>query len=150
VTFEDEFTVHAPVEKVWAFLRDPDQVARCMPGTERVEPIDDTHYRVIAGARVSFLSLTFTLNVVLTAIEAPRRLVSVAEGMDDRLKERVKLVSELTLEPGGAGETTVRYRIDLTVYGKLASMGFAVIKGKAKQMAADFATGIRTRLEAEA
>jgi uncharacterized protein len=137
VTFEEEFTVNAPVNEVWAFLRDPDQVARCIPGAERVEPIDDTHYRVTAGARVSFLSLSFALNVTLTEIDA-------------RLKERVKLVSALTLEPAGAAQTIVRYRIDLTVYGKLASLGLSVIKGKAKQMAADFATGIRTRLEAAA
>ena len=150
MTFEDEFAVSAPVDRVWAFVRDPDQVAPCIPGAERVETIDDTHYRVTAGAKVSFLSLSFALNVALTEIDEPRRLVSVAEGMDARLKERVKLVAALTLEPAGAGQTTVRYRIDLTVYGKLAALGLTVIKGKAKQMATDFATGIRTRLEAAA
>jgi uncharacterized protein len=150
VTFEEEFTVNAPVNEVWAFLRDPEQVARCIPGAERVEPIDDTHYRVTAGAKVSFLSLSFALNVTLTEIDEPRRFVSVAEGMDARLKERVKLVAALILEPAEAAQTIVRYRIDLTVYGKLASLGLSVIKGKAKQMAADFATAIRTRLEAAA
>ena len=150
MTFEEEFAVNAPVDRVWAFLRDPDQVARCIPGAERVETIDDTHYRVVAGAKVSFLSVSFALNVTLTEIDEPRRLVSVAEGMDARLKERVKLVAELTLEPAGARQTTIRYRIDLTVYGKLAALGLTVIKGKAKQMATDFATGIRTRVEAAA
>jgi carbon monoxide dehydrogenase subunit G len=150
VIFEDRFTVKAPVEKVWAFVRDPQQVAQCIPGTERIEVIDDTHYRVVAGAKVSFLSLSFTLNVALTEIDEPRRLVSVAEGMDDRLKERVKLASSLTLDPVGPAETAVSYHIDLTVYGKLASIGFTVIKGKAKHMATDFADGIRTRLEAAA
>ncbi len=150
MTFEEEFTVNAPVNEVWAFLRDPEQVARCIPGAERVEPIDDTHYRVTAGAKVSFLSLSFALNVTLTEIDEPRRFVSVAEGMDARLKERVKLVAALILEPAEAAQTIVRYRIDLTVYGKLASLGLSVIKGKAKQMAADFATAIRTRLETAA
>ena len=54
VIFEDRFTVQAPVEKVWAFLRDPQQVAQCIPGAERIEVIDDRHYHVVAGARVSF------------------------------------------------------------------------------------------------
>ncbi len=146
--FEDRFTVKAPVERVWAFLRDPQQVAQCIPGTERIDVVDDTHYHVVAGARVSFLSLSFAMNVTLTEIDEPRRLVSVAEGMDNRLKERVKLTSALTLEPVGPAETAVAYRIELGVFGKLASIGFAVIKGKAKQMAVDFANAIRTRLEA--
>ena len=112
--------------------------------------IDDRHYHVVAGAKVSFLSVSFAMNVTVTEIEEPLRLVSVAEGMDSRIKERMKLSSALTLEPRGPAVTDVSYTIDLTVFGKLASLGFSVIKGKAKQMAADFATCIRTRLEAEA
>jgi uncharacterized protein len=150
VIFEDRFTVRAPVERVWAFLRDPQQVAQCIPGTESIEVIDDRHYRVVAGARVSFLSVSFAMNVTVTEIEEPIRLVSLAEGMDARIKERVKLRSTLALEPRGAEATDVSYAIDLTIFGKLASLGFAVIKGKAGQMAADFATCIRTRLEAAA
>jgi uncharacterized protein len=148
--FEDRFTVKAPIDTVWAFLRDPHQVAQCIPGTEKIEVIDDTHYHVVAGARVSFLSMSFSMNVTVTEIDAPRRLVSVAEGSDARLKERVKLTSQLDLEALSATETTLAYRIDLNVFGKLASIGFSVIKGKAKQMADDFASGIRARLEASA
>lgn len=146
--FEDRFTVQAPIDKVWAFLRDPQRVGQCIPGTERVDVVDDTHYRVVAGARVSFLSVSFAMNVVITEIQEPTRLVSVADGLDSRIKERVKLAAALTLEPQGPGATDVSYRIDLTVFGKLASLGLSVIKGKAKQMATDFATSIRTRLEA--
>lgn len=148
--FEDRFTVQASVTEVWAFLRDPQRVAECIPGTERIEVIDDRHYHVVAGARVSLLSVSFAMNVTVTEIEEPSRLVSVAEGMDARIKERVKLSSALTLEPRGPAATEVSYRIELTVFGKLASLGFAVIKGKAKGMADDFAACIRTRLEAAA
>jgi uncharacterized protein len=148
--FEDRFTVRAPVAEVWTFLRDPQQVARCIPGAERIEVIDDRHYHVVAGARVAFLSVSFAMNVTVTEIEEPVRLVSVAEGTDARIKERMKLSSTLTLEPRGAEATDVSYAIDLTLFGKLASLGFGVIKGKAGQMAADFATCIRTRLEADA
>ena len=148
--FEDRFTVQAPVAKVWAFLRDPEQVARCIPGTESIEVIDDRHYRVVAGARVSFLSVSFAMNVTVTEIDEPARLVSIAEGLDARIKERVKLRSTLTLESRGAEATDVSYSIDLALFGKLASLGFAVIKGKAGQMAADVAACIKTRLEAAA
>ena len=65
--FEDTFTVQAPVERVWAFLRDPRQVGACIPGTERIEVLVERHYRVVAGARVSFLSVSFSLNVTVTA-----------------------------------------------------------------------------------
>ena len=146
--FEDRFTVRAPVERVWAFLRDAERVAPCIPGMERIEVIDDRRYRVVAGASVSFLSLSFAMDVTVTEVDEPRRLVSVAQGLDARLRERVKLTSELRLEAAGPEETVVDYRIELGVVGKLASMGLGVIKGKARQMATAFASGVRTRLEA--
>ena len=148
--FEERFTVQAPIERVWAFLRDPQRVAPCIPGTERIEIVDDRHYHVVAGARVSFLSVSFAMNVTVTEIEEPSRLVSVAEGIDARIKERVKLTSALSLEPRGPAATEVSYRIDLTVFGKLAALGFAVMKTKARTMADEFAACLRARLEAAA
>ena len=68
--------------------------------------------------------------------------------MDPRLKERLRLTSALDLEAAGPADTTVRYHIDVQVYGKLASIGFTVIKGKARQMATEFAQSVRTTLEA--
>jgi carbon monoxide dehydrogenase subunit G len=148
--FQDRFIVKAPIETVWAFLRDPQQVGPCIPGTERIDLVDDTHYHVVAGAKVGFLSVSFAMNVAVTEIDAPRRLVSVAEGMDARIKERVKITSALSLESVGPAETAVSYHIDLGVFGKLASLGFTVIKGKARQMAGEFAASIRARLEVPA
>jgi len=150
VTFEDRFVVRAPIEAVWRFLRDGERVGRCIPGVERVEVVDDRSYRVAATASVSFLTLAFALTVRLTEAEEPARLVSVAEGADARLRERVRLTSELRLAPEGPAETAVAYRIDLTVYGKLASLGLGVIRGKARQMAADFAAAVQRQLEAAA
>ena len=146
--FEDQFTVLAPVERVWSFLRDAERVASCIPGMERIEVIDDRRYHVVTSASVSFLTLSFALDVTVTDIDEPRRLVSVAQGLDARIRERVKLTSELRLEPAGPEETVVGYRIDLVVTGKLASMGLGVIRGKARQMATAFATGVRDQLQA--
>jgi uncharacterized protein len=148
VIFADRFTVRAPIERVWSFLRDAERVAACVPGVERIDVLDDRRYHVVVGASVSFLTLSFALDVTVTDVDEPRRLVSVAQGVDARLRERVKLTSELSLEPAGPEETLVGYRIELGVAGKLASMGLGVIRGKARQMATAFASGLRARLEA--
>lgn len=150
MTFEDTFVVKAPVETVWRFLRDPEQVGQCIPGTERVEVVDDRNYRVAASAKVSFLTVSFNMKVTVTEIDEPRRVVSVAEGQDARLNERVKMTTALTLEPDGPTATRVSYKIDMGMFGKMASIGFAVIRGKAKQMAEAFAKEIKARLESAA
>jgi carbon monoxide dehydrogenase subunit G len=67
------------------------------------------------------------MNVAVTEVDEPRQLVSVAEGQDSRLKERVKMTTALTLEPEGPTATRVAYRIDMGMYGKLASIGMAEV-----------------------
>lgn len=146
--FEDRFVVRAPIGKVWAFLRNPTEVAQCVPGTEKVEVIDGQHYHVIAGAKVSFLSVTFALKVTLTDIQEPQRLVAEAEGIDTRIKDRVKVRSEMDLREVSSQETEISYKTDVVVFGKLAAIGFSVIQGKARQMAAEFTRSVRSRLEA--
>jgi carbon monoxide dehydrogenase subunit G len=41
---EEQFSIPAPIERVWDFVRDPDRVAPCIPGCEQVEAISDTSY----------------------------------------------------------------------------------------------------------
>ncbi len=39
---EEQFSIPAPIERVWDFVRDPDRVG--IPGCEQVEAISDTSY----------------------------------------------------------------------------------------------------------
>lgn len=147
MTFEDTIVVKAPIRKVWALLRNPSEMAQCVPGTEKVDVIDEGHYHVIVGAKVSFLTVTFALKVTLTDIQEPHRLVVEAQGIDARIKERVKLKSEMNLREISPEETEISYKTDLTVFGNLPAIGFSVVQGKAKQMAAEFTQAVRTKLE---
>ncbi|MGZ8599396.1 MAG: SRPBCC domain-containing protein, partial [Actinomycetota bacterium] len=38
---ENEFTVPAPLDHLWAYLLDVERVAPCMPGAELTETVDD-------------------------------------------------------------------------------------------------------------
>src|SRR5439155_15205641 len=52
------FDVNAPVEKVWSFLSDMQQVGRCVPGVENVEVLDATHARWTLTVKIGPLSQT--------------------------------------------------------------------------------------------
>ena len=34
---EDSFTVHTPVDRLWAFIQDVERIAPCLPGAELTE-----------------------------------------------------------------------------------------------------------------
>jgi uncharacterized protein len=145
--FEEEFTVNAATDAVWDFLLDPQRVASCLPGCERLEVEDATTYRVRLTVKVGILSTTQDLRVTITEAERPRRLVSLGRGEDRKLGSQVEVRNALDLDAAPDGATRVRYRTDARVLGRLGSIGDAVMKVKARQLAAEFAANVRAALE---
>ena len=45
------------------------------------------------------------------------------------------------------GETEVRYRSEVSVLGRLGSIGFSVMKGKVRQQGEEFARNVKAHLE---
>jgi uncharacterized protein len=145
--FEEEFTVSAAPDTVWDFLLDPTRVAPCLPGCDSVELEDATTYKVRLTVKVGFLSTTQNLRVELVEADRPRHLVSLARGEDRKLASQVEVRNTLDLAPGAVGATIVRYRSEVRVLGRLGSVGDAVMKVKAKQLAGDFAANVRAAIE---
>jgi carbon monoxide dehydrogenase subunit G len=59
------FTVDAPIDKAWEFLKDPDNIGRCIRGVT-VRTIDaDTHVWSMTG-KVGFISKTIELKTKVT------------------------------------------------------------------------------------
>jgi carbon monoxide dehydrogenase subunit G len=145
--FEEEFTVNASTAAVWDFLLDPQRVAPCLPGCERLEVEDATTYRIRLTVKVGILSTTQDLRVTITEAERPRRLVSLGRGEDRKLGSQVEVRNTLDLDAAPDGATRVRYRTEARVLGRLGSIGDAVMKVKARQLAAEFAANVRAALE---
>jgi uncharacterized protein len=145
--FEEEFTIGAAPEAVWDFLLDPKRVAPCLPGCESVEVEDATTYRVRLTVKVGFLSTTQSLRVEIVESDRPRHLVSLARGEDRKLASQVEVRNTLDLAPATGAGTLVRYRSEVRVLGRLGSIGDAVMKVKAKQLAGDFAANVRAAIE---
>ena len=148
--FEDAFTVDAPADAVWDFLLDPARLAACIPGCESLEVEDATTYRVRLTVKVGFLSTTQEMRMTITEADRPRHLVAVGRGEDRKLASHVEVRNTLDLAPAPAGATLVRYRSEVRVLGRLGSVGDAVMRVKAKQLAGDFAARVRAAIEAPA
>ena len=147
---EERFEVQAPPEAVWAFLLDPARLAPCIPGCESLEVVDATTYCVRLTVKVGFLATTQDVRMTVVEAEAPRRLVAEGRGEDIRLGSQVDVRSTLDLAPTGAGATTVSYRSEVKVLGRLGSVGDAVMKVKARELARLFADRVRAAIEGAA
>lgn len=149
--FEERFEVAVPAEAVWEFLVDPARLAPCLPGCQSLEVVDPSTYRVTLSVKIGFLSTTQDMRMTVVEQDRPRRLVAVGRGEDRRLGSQVDVRSTLELSPGAtAGATVVHYRSEVKVLGRLGSVGDAVMKVKAAELAGEFATRVRTAIEGAA
>jgi carbon monoxide dehydrogenase subunit G len=149
--FEERFQVGAPAESVWAFLVDPARLAPCLPGCQALEVVDPSTYRVTLSVKVGFLSTTQDMRMTVVEMERPRHLVAVGRGEDRRLGSQVDVRSTLDLSPGATADTTVvHYRSEVKVLGRLGSVGDAVMKVKAAELAGEFAARVRRAIEGAA
>lgn len=145
--FEDHFLIEASRPAVWEYIWDPEKMSRCVPGVEQVVAESDDTYSVRVKTRVGFLSATFNLGVKILEAEEPVRLMSVFEGKDSKIASRLKQVNTMELVDVSGNRTEIRYKSEVTLMGKLATLGRSVIKGKAKQMMKEFSQKLKMEIE---
>ena len=144
---EERFEVAATPDVVWAFLLDPARLASCLPGCDRLEIVDASTYRLRLTVKVGLLSTTQDLRMTIVEADPPRRLVAEGRGEDTRLGSQVDVRNTLELAPSSGGATTVSYRSEVKVLGRLGSVGDAVMKVKARELAGQFAARVRAAIE---
>ena len=133
--FEEQFTVSATPETVWAFLLDPQRLAPCLPGLrQRSRSRTSATYRVRLTVKVGFLSTPRTSTSRSSSRIRPRHLVSLARGEEPNWRAGSKSGTR-SICARRRGRTYVCLRSEVTVLGRLGSVGDAVMKVKAKQLA---------------
>lgn len=146
--FEEEFTVPAPAGDVWAFLEDVNRLARCVPGVEDVEPLEDGRSRVRMTQKVGYLSATFDLRTHLNASEPGRfvEVVSVGRSIKGAMGE-LRSTNRVEIEPAGEDVTNVRLSAEVAVGGMLGSVGTKMMSLKAKQVAKEFGATLEDQIQ---
>jgi carbon monoxide dehydrogenase subunit G len=146
------FTVHAPLETVWGFLRNPESFASCIPGVERVEAIDERTFRAMVTVKITLVTARFRIVVMIKEEHPPHSLVSTIEGDDEKTRSGLAMTNTLTLASSPdretSGATEVAYQIDAKLSGTLAALGGGMaVKLKALQMGREFAQNVKLSVE---
>ncbi len=146
--FEQQVTVSVSPDQVWNFLWDVERVAACIPGCKDARVVEaHRRYEAIVGERIGPFKVQFPLAIEVVEVQAPRRLAAVASGRDASVGSSMKMRLDLEIDDGAPGQTVLRFRTDLTILGKLAALGYGMIKRKADDVMAQFAENLRRALE---
>ena len=119
---ENEFTVPAPVDQVWAYLLDVERIAPCMPGAELTETVDDHTWKGKVLMKLGPVSLSFAGTVAMTERDDDaHRAVLSAKGMEQKGKGAANASVTSWLEPGD-GQTTVKMIAEIQLTGAVAQL----------------------------
>jgi 2-furoyl-CoA dehydrogenase large subunit len=139
---EGSATVRAPRQAVWEMLLDPMTLEKVVPGAHGIERISGKHFRADVTLGVGPVKGRYKVEIRLSDLVAPQSLTlsgeaSGALGFGGG-------TGFVKLEETG-GTTTIRYRYEAGIGGKVASVGGRLLDGAARFLISQFFTALARR-----
>lgn len=127
VTADKNFTVNAPVDKVWELLSDPSRVVVCVQGAQLTEIIDDKNFKGKISVKIGPVTSKFNGEGRFEKLDAQNKeMVLQGAGKDTGGKGSASMTMTVNLkEVDGATEVTSSIKLSIT--GKLAQFGSRMI-----------------------
>lgn len=142
----NEFTVAAPVERVWEYFLDVPRLAPCLPGATLVGDDGDGTYRGRVVAALGPVKLNFSgTATILEADEAAHRMVLHAAGSEDRGRGEAEMTITATMRPESGG-TRVTVAQDLSISGAAANFGRGMIADVTSVLLRSFAECVQANI----
>ncbi len=147
IEIEERFSVHAPVDAVWRFLLDPQQVVSCMPGASLDEVVSDREFLGSVQIRLGAVATSYKGRVQFTEVDEQAHAIQMlAEGRESGGgTAKAMLSSRLTALPDGGTEILAEAKIDLT--GRIVQVGRGMIQGVSRQLFQQFAAATQKHME---
>jgi carbon monoxide dehydrogenase subunit G len=142
MTIDDAFDVDAPLDKVWAVLKDVPRVATCIPNAQITDTVDDKTYRAKVSVKVGPISVTYKATIVMTSIDDDAHSATIDIKGDDITGRGGVKATVVTGASAVDGKTHVTLHTDAQVSGMIASIGGRLIEGVAKKTIAQFAENL--------
>jgi uncharacterized protein len=143
---EDKFEVKAPIDRVWNFLIDPQQVVQCMPGVKLTEIKDDRNFLGAMTVKIGPASMSFQGKVQITEMDEAQHIVKMTgEGREGGGWMKGSMASQLT--PVSDTGTEVKVNTELDIAGRALQFGRSLIESIMKQQFQKFAESVRKILE---
>ena len=141
---QGQVNVPATQEQVWQLFLDPTQLGKVIPGCEQVRQLDETHYEAVLSVKVQFMTVRSRAKGAIVTAEAPRLLVGELIGETLAMAGAFRACATLEFEPAAdnALMTEIRYQMDLTMLGRLASLGEAMVRTTSQKLSKQFAENV--------
>jgi carbon monoxide dehydrogenase subunit G len=132
MNLEGEHLFKGPRQDVWEMIRDPEVLATALPGTQKLNKIDEQHYEGAMNLRIGPVSGAFSGKLEIADEVPPQSCTLIVEGRG--AAGFAKGTGHVVFDEGGDGTTLLKYSGDMQIGGTLASVGQRMIDSVSKGM----------------
>ncbi|GGM09968.1 hypothetical protein GCM10010841_18010 [Deinococcus aerophilus] len=133
---------------VWAFVQDPERVARCLPDVQEVVVHDQTHMDATVQVGVGMVRGKFKFKIEVLPDEPQGRVNVKVQG--GGLGSLVDLTAGANVLDNGDGTTTLDWTGEASMRGPLATVGGRALDVQAKKLIQKTFENMSTHIEASA
>jgi carbon monoxide dehydrogenase subunit G len=135
VKIAGSYTVPFPKDQAYLLLQDPAILAKCMPGTDKLEKVGEDEYEMKMKMAIASFSGLFSGKVKIVDAHPPDHFKLLVEGSGK--VGFLKGEGLMNLAPKD-GSTEVNYEGDVQVGGTIAAVGQRLIDTTAKMIIRKF------------
>ncbi len=140
-------SVNAPRQEVWNRLIDPDSIAGCLPGVEKMEKVADNEYSMTMSVGVGMVRGTYDGKVRLSNMNEPTDYQMYVEGSGR--PGFIKGTGTVRLADGENETTDIEYEGDVEVGGPVGSVAQRMLGGVANRMVGQFFSCIEGKIKGD-
>ncbi len=146
MNFSGSQTINAPIEKVWNYLLDVNNVATCAPGFQSLEELGEEHWKAVVSVGIGAVKARFTLDVTRPEKDAPSHMV--IKGRGKATGSAVDLNGDMQLTSLDTDQTRMDWQANVVISGTLASVGARLMQGTAEKLTGQFFDCLKEKLQA--
>ena len=143
--FSGTQTIAAPIDKVWAFLLDVNNVAECAPGFQSMEELGEEHWKALVAVGLGSVKAKFTMDVTRADMHEPEQMVVKARGKAPG--SAVDMSGNMHLTALDGDQTRMDWQAQVVVSGTIASVGARLLQGVAEKLTGQFFDCLKTKLQ---
>jgi carbon monoxide dehydrogenase subunit G len=145
--FDNSFTVNAPLQRVWDFLLNVEEVAPCMPGATLTEVVSDTEYKGTVKVKLGAVQMSYKGTATIRDVdEAAHTMVLVASGRETRGTGNASSTTTSHLVEEGPNRTVVNLHSQVDVSGRVAQFGRSIMQDVASRLIGEFARNLEAKM----
>tara|TARA_B110001452_G_scaffold101999_1_gene84602 strand:+ start:11785 stop:12360 length:576 start_codon:yes stop_codon:yes gene_type:complete len=136
VDIEGTYKIGLAREQVWDALQNADILQQCIPGCEELELLSDNRYLAKVVAAIGPVKATFKTNIEMQNLTPPESYTLIGEAKSGAAGFGKGSADISLIESGDF--TTLYYKAQFKVGGKLAQVGSRLVAGVTRKMADEF------------